>query len=437
MLCESQHGGSVQRTFQNLNRSWALSRALALPISLALSGTALAQTCPSALTASGAIAQSMTLAQDVVRYQGAPAPEAARLYALVSITLHDAYEITGGRAGYLLSFPSQTNADHDVAQVQINAAATLFSEQYSDAWEVVSRRNPDIAACSSEDDTKFGRDIGEQISGQAPPPAKLKHFSPNANKDTTWTSTPPYYSNPVFPLWAISTPFELQSADQFRPSGPPSLESDTYISAALEVESLGGETSQNRSSSQSEIALFWADARGTSSGPGHWNDILAQVNGPQSVEEKLETLLLMNLAMYDAGIAAWDAKYHYRYWRPISSINFKKGIRDKIENEWLPFVENPSHPEYVSGHSTFSAAAATVLTAIFGETSFCVGSEGLSNTERCFDSFSSAADEAGRSRIYGGIHFSFSNEDGLQLGRDVGEWTLSSYAQRVGATHNN
>ena len=87
--------------------------------------------------------------------------------------------------------------------------------------------------------------------------------------------------------------------------------------------------------------------------------------------------------------------------------------------------ETPRHPEYVSAHSAFSSAVAHVLTAQIGAQKFCIGSEGLKDAERCYDSFFAAANEAGQSRIYGGIHYPFSNEDGLKLGRDVARFVLT------------
>lgn len=92
---------------------------------------------------------------------------------------------------------------------------------------------------------------------------------------------------------------------------------------------------------------------------------------------------------------------------------------------------NPNHPEYVSGHSTYSGAAAAVLTSFFGDdTSFSTSSVGLPGVTRSYTSFSSAAEEAGQSRIYGGIHFQFSNQDGLEVGRQLADWVLSTFSDQ-------
>ena len=152
------------------------------------------------------------------------------------------------------------------------------------------------------------------------------------------------------------------------------------------------------------------------------------------------TFALINIAMADAGIAAWDAKYHYDVWRPIDAIrqaNQDGNASTTSESTWIPLLKTPPFPTYTSGHSTFSGAASTVLASLFGDyTSFDSQSDGHSAPEqrpldasqivtRHFDSFAQAAEEAGLSRIYGGIHFDFDNVAGLQLGRNIGTTTLA------------
>ena len=101
----------------------------------------------------------------------------------------------------------------------------------------------------------------------------------------------------------------------------------------------------------------------------------------------------------------------------------------EAQADWQPFLITPNFPEYISGHSTFSAAAATILAATFGDaTTFTMQSLGLPGVSRTFESFNAAAAEAGRSRIYGGIHYEFSNQDGQATGRKIGEWVLRSFS---------
>jgi membrane-associated phospholipid phosphatase len=146
---------------------------------------------------------------------------------------------------------------------------------------------------------------------------------------------------------------------------------------------------------------------------------------------------LLNLAMADAAICSWDAKYTYFNWRPVTAIR-AGGIDGNDatapDPTWSPFIVTPPFPDYCSGHSTFSAAAATVLAVFYGtdKVAFTTGSDFLPGVFRKFESFSSAATEAANSRVYGGIHFRFASEDGLVGGLTIGEWTFTHYLQPKG-----
>src|SRR5262249_16859641 len=132
------------------------------------------------------------------------------------------------------------------------------------------------------------------------------------------------------------------------------------------------------------------------------------------------------------GIAAWDAKYTYGLWRPIDAIHnadLDNNPATTQDDNWTPLLITPSHPEYVSGHSTYSAAAAAILAATFGDnTAVSATAFTLPGVTRNFTSFSQAAQEAGRSRIYGGIHFEFTNQAGQQLGQQIGNAVLARFA---------
>lgn len=162
--------------------------------------------------------------------------------------------------------------------------------------------------------------------------------------------------------------------------------------------------------------------------------------------EHARTLALLNLALADAGIAAWDSKYQYDLWRPIDAIRRagEDGNDATLPDaSWSPFLKTPAFPSYVSGHSTFSAAAATVLTHVYGDDlSFASTTDpqsGLTQrplasnliATRHFASFWQAAQEAGISRIYGGIHYAFDNTAGLELGQTIGEAVIDNWLQQV------
>jgi hypothetical protein len=220
----------------------------------------------------------------------------------------------------------------------------------------------------------------------------------------------------------------MNSSSQFRPPGPPSLGSQRYAADYEEVKELGAAVGSSRTPEQTEIALFWADAAGTETPPGHWNSIAQVVAASRgnTLEQNARLFGLLNLAMADAAICAWDAKYQFHFWRPVTAIAF---VEPQLN--WRSFIITPAFPDYVSGHSTFSAAAATAVAIFYGteDLPFTIGSDFLPGVYRSFPTPLAAAAEAAVSRLYGGIHFRSANEDGVQAGINIGEWTATHYLQ--------
>jgi hypothetical protein len=255
---------------------------------------------------------------------------------------------------------------------------------------------------------------------------------PGGSGPGVWVPTPPAFLPYALPQWGFVTPFGMSSSSQFRPPGPPPLDSEDYAADYEEVKQLGALVGSTRTEEQSEIALFWADGAGTETPPGHWNSIAQIIAAAQgnTLEENARLFALLNIAMADAAICAWDAKYTFNFWRPVTAIAFVEP-----ELNWMSFIVTPPFPDYVSGHSTFSAAAATVIPLFYGteDLPFTTGSDFLPGVFRSFATCFDAAEEAGASRIYGGIHFRTASEDGLQAGISIGEWTVTHYLRR---SHN-
>jgi hypothetical protein len=202
-------------------------------------------------------------------------------------------------------------------------------------------------------------------------------------------------------------PWSIESPSQFRPSGPPSLGSARYASDVGETQLMGSLTSAVRSADQTLFSQFWA----ASTAPYYWNQIAISLDSHhQSVLKKARLLALLNVSMADAAIACWDAKYTYVFWRPVTAIDFQD-------------------PEYPSGHSTVSSAAAGVLRDRFGEfTAFSVTSDVMLGVVRSFASFSAALDEIKNARIYAGIHFRSACDDGGDTGDAVAGYVLAHTA---------
>jgi hypothetical protein len=140
----------------------------------------------------------------------------------------------------------------------------------------------------------------------------------------------------------------------------------------------------------------------------------------------------LNLTLADAGIVSWDCKYHFNVWRPVLAIRQVDPAvhRDTAPDpDWTPLLTTPPFPSYTSGHSTFSGAAAAVLAGFFDrdDVAFSTASDSLLGVSRTFSRFSDAAEEAGKSRIYGGIHWEFDNRAGLSCGRTLGEYVVRNF----------
>jgi hypothetical protein len=376
-----------------------------------------------------------------IALSGSGPPIATRAMAIESLAVFNAVSAIEGTPGYLdnLSAPDGASSVAAVAQAAHDTLAYLFPSASTIAM-FDARLALSLGAVADGQSETDGIAVGAQAAADMI--ALRAGDGWNASVPYTpgddpgmWQPTPrPYPLAPLpaaAPQWADLDTFALASPDQFRPDGPPALTSRAYAKAFAQAQSLGEVDSALRTPEQSEIANFWVF--GARTPPGAWNDIasdIAQAEG-LSLTETAQLLATLNVAEADSLIAVWDAKYTYETWRPVTAIPNANDIHNRWVSEdptWVPLLVTPNHPEYVSAHSAISAAAADVLTAFFGkhyEFSFTAPT----GATREFDSFWDAANEAGMSRIYGGIHFSFSNQDGLALGDDVAEWVLESFAQ--------
>ncbi len=252
------------------------------------------------------------------------------------------------------------------------------------------------------------------------------------NTPGTYQLTPPNFLPYLTPQWGFVVPWSMASGSQFRPGPPPALDSAPFAADVQYTESVGGANSTTRTPEQTQTAHFWADVSGKSTTPpGHMNEVAqsAALSHGLGLLQDARLFALLNIAEGDAGISCWDTKYFYHFWRPvtairdpnISSVNAQLTANPRWTSLWVA----PPFPSYTSGHSTFSGAMDAVLTSYFGRhTGFRVGSDDMPGVVRTFRSFSQAADEAGQSRVLGGIHYETDNVVGLATGRAIGTWAL-------------
>lgn len=255
----------------------------------------------------------------------------------------------------------------------------------------------------------------------------------------------------IAPHWGLVIPFALTSASQFRPSTAPhqTHPPGKYRQQADQILDYSAKLTDK----EKAIAEYWADGPASELPPGHWTLFAKFVSSRDNhdLDADVKMFFTMTNAVLDASIACWEAKRHWDYVRPVTAIHYLfkgKKVRawagpnkgtDKIDGEnWRPYqaetVVTPPFPEYVSGHSTFSAAAAEVLKRFTGSDNFghsVTRKAGTSAVEPgtvpkadvtlSWATFSDAADEAGVSRRYGGIHFEDGDLRGREMGRSVGE----------------
>ena len=245
-----------------------------------------------------------------------------------------------------------------------------------------------------------------------------------------WQQTPPDYADAIEPNWNLIQPLLLDSAEQFKPAPPPPFDlnkNSQYYKELMEVYTL----SKQITPSQDTIAHYWDDnpfvtqheghfmfaTKKTTPG-GHWMGIVA-ILCKQAKADEIKTATayaFSSCAIFDGFISCWDEKYHSKMIRPITVI------RENMAPEWGSLLQTPPFPEYTSGHSVITAAAATVLSKIFGE-AFAfhdTTEQEYLGLERSFNSIQQAADEAGISRLYGGIHYRSAIEQGKKQGQLVG-----------------
>lgn len=252
-----------------------------------------------------------------------------------------------------------------------------------------------------------------------------------------WVPTPPPYMEAIEPHWERIRAFALDSASQF-PAGPPYAFETNEGSALIEECKEIMEVVKGLDKEKVEIANFWDCNPNQTynvghvmlfkqklSPGGHWLGIASianrKINAP--LGERARNFALLAMGLHDAFIAAWQAKYHYNYIRPVTVI------RDHLNPTWEPLLETPAFPEHTSGHSVVSAASSVILTKLFGDNFYF---EDTSEVDyglpiRNYNSFQEAAEEAAISRFYGGIHFMPSINEGVKQGRKVGQKILDTF----------
>jgi hypothetical protein len=243
-----------------------------------------------------------------------------------------------------------------------------------------------------------------------------------------------YIPTPLTAGWSIAsmTPFVLMSPSQFRAKPPPSLKSAEWARDYNEIKELGAKSSTKRTASQTEDARFWLLV-----GPRAYNPLPRQIVIAKNMDllDSARFMGLYSVALADAGIAFFDAKYKYEFWRPITAI--RNGDIDgnpatERDPSWQPIDLTPMHPEYPCAHCVASSTAAAVLQGLLGSDDIpevALTSPFVPGVTHRFTNLRAFADEVANARIYAGFHYRFSTIAGREMGQKIGTYIVKAVMQ--------
>lgn len=255
-------------------------------------------------------------------------------------------------------------------------------------------------------------------------------FTPPAPGPGVWQLTPPDYGPAIQAGSRHARPFLLNSPDQFRLGPPPALGSERYRADLAEVRAYGAVTGSKRTPEQTETANFWLG----SSLPLYNEPLrvaLARSQG-QALEDRAKLVALFHVAQVDTQIATSDSKYAHLRWRPVTAIRNADIDGDPTtvpDRDWTPLHTTPQHPDYPSGHTTYSGAAEEVLTTLVGARTepFTMTSATAPGVTRTYTSWHRLTQENVDARVWSGIHTRSADRAGVRLGSRVGEHTLTHF----------
>jgi hypothetical protein len=364
----------------------------------------------------------------------APGAPAQREMAMVHVAMFEAVNAIERRyRPYLsqqLTAPKTTSQEAAAA----TAAGTVLAGLHPDAAADIKAALASYLAAvpdgeAKSDGIKLGEAAGTQVlqaranDGANAPDAYRPKTKPGVYVPTPIT---------VAATWPAMKPFVLTTASQFRPPPPIALTSDEWAADYNELKAYGGKTSSKRSAQQTETARFWLAV-----GPTAYHPVPRQiaVAKQMSVIDSARFMALFAVALTDAYIAVFEAKYHYEFWRPITAI--RNGDMDdnpstELEATWQPIDNTPMHPEYPCAHCIESGAAVAVIEAILGSVDIpevAMTSSTAPGVTHRWTNLGAFADEVASARIWAGFHYRFSTRVGTHMGRKIGEYVVQNAMQ--------
>lgn len=401
--------------------------------------------------------QSMQKLSDVIVHDIFSPPVASRVYMYPTIgaysILQQAYpekyhDLAGQLAGFT-SIPKMNNPEIHPELAAIHAFINLgrqliFSENKMDEYRdklYKSLEAQGLPSSVKEASLAYGDEVAAHILNWADGDfyKQTRTFPKYTIREGTefWKPTPPDYMEGIEPHWNKIRPLVLESAAQFEPAPPYPVDMDKnslFYKELLEVYELGEKIEE--STEATKIASFWdcnpyvSHHRGHAmfatkkiTPGGHWIGItkIATIQAGSNFDETVHAYTRVSTALFDGFISCWETKWNTLIVRPETLIN------EYLDETWLPLLQTPPFPEYTSGHSVISTAAAVALTDIYGDNfAFNDTTEEMYGLGvRSYTSFKAASQEAAISRLYGGIHYRRAIDEGVKQGQAVGEYLVS------------
>lgn len=352
--------------------------------------------------------------------------------AIVQLAMFDA--VNAVLDGPYRPFASKPSADAGASPeaAAIRAAYVVAVHEFpAQTGTIVSAYNTSIGGVSASaqaiaDGIKVGEAAANAViaqrEGDHRNDPELEGYTPGSGPGV-WVPTPGGAVNPQTPFLQFVTPFGYDDASRFRPHAPPSLDSKTYTHDYNEIKDVGRATGTSRTAEQSATALFWSP-----SASALWIANIRSLAAGKDLLTAARFEAIGIAAVENALIAAWDAKFAYMFWRPVTAI--RAGDTDgNSETEpdptWTPFIVTPSHPEYPAAHTTVGASALGFYTVWFDTDQFPLAFKGSGGVIRNYTSVNEIHAEEGNARVWGGMHFRNSTEEGTSVGSKVGKYTAT------------